>query len=127
MEHKICISFYLREAAIRLHRKALNSINNPSFVEFLLSGDQKTFAVRSCEKKSLRSFRVRVNINSKTDKVEFYSLPLCNVLARLNNWDENGSYRVLGQAYPGQDVMIFDFTDAEAINETDIDGADDND
>jgi len=75
MESKVCISFYLREAAIRIHRKALSSINNPSFVEFLVNSDQKTFAVRSCEKKSLCSFRVRENVNSKTDKVEFSACP----------------------------------------------------
>lgn len=119
MENKICISFYLREAAIRLHRKSLISISSPLFVEFLVNRELKTFAVRSCEEKSLHSFRIRENINSKTDKVEFYSLPLCGALAQLNNWDEFGSYRVWGKAYPDQNIMIFDFSDAEIISDTD--------
>ncbi|MCL1857724.1 MAG: hypothetical protein FWF92_00625 [Oscillospiraceae bacterium] len=117
MENNICISFYLRESAIRIHRKVLNKINNPPFVEFLVSKNPRAFAVRSCGKKDLRSFRVRVNINSKTDKVEFYSLPLCRALARLNDWDENGSYRVYGQAFPSQDVAIFDFLSSKIIND----------
>jgi hypothetical protein len=121
MGNNICISFYLREAAIRIHRKALNSISNPSFVEFLVNSDQKTFAVRSCEKKSLRSFRVRVNINSKTDKVEFYSLPLCRMLAQINNWDIDGSYRVFGRAFPDQDIAVFEFSSSEIINENGMD------
>jgi len=117
MEHKVCISFYLREAAIRIHRRTLNHINNPLFVEFLFSDDKKAFAVRSCRDKSLRSFRVRVNINSQTDKVEFYSLPLCNLLARLNNWDINSSYRVFGKAFPEQDVAVFNFSSSEVISD----------
>ena len=117
MEHNICISFYLRNAAIRIHRKVLNKIHNPLFVEFLINSNQKTFAVRSCEKKGLRSFRVRVNIDSKTDKVEFYSLHFCKALARLNDWDENGSYRVYGRAYPSQDIAVFDFSSSEIIND----------
>lgn len=122
MENNICISFYLREAAIRIHRRTLNSINNPSFVEFLINNEQKTFAVRACGKKSLTAFHVRENIDSKTDKVEFYSLPLCLILARLNNWDENGSYRVFGKAYPEQGVVALDFSNSEAINENGAEG-----
>ena len=45
MDNSICISFYLREAAIRLHRKMLDSINSPSFVEFLISDDRKTLQI----------------------------------------------------------------------------------
>jgi hypothetical protein len=115
MAQNVCVSFYLREAAIRIHRRTLNGINNPPFVEFLVSGDRKTFAVRACEQKSLRSFRVRVNTNSKTDKVEFYSLPLCGLLARLNHWDENDSYRVFGKTFPKQGVAVFDFLSSERI------------
>jgi len=42
------------------------------------------------------------------------------VLTRLNDWDKNGSYRVFGKAYPEQDVLVFNFSDAEIINENDM-------
>jgi hypothetical protein len=117
MDNNICISFYLYKAAIRIHRRMLSSINNPPFIEFLISDDRKTFAVRSCAKKSLQSFRVRLSIDSKIDKVEFYSLPLCRLLTQLNNWDENSSYRVYGKAFPNQCVAVFDFSSSEIIGE----------
>ena len=116
MENHVCISFYLREAAIRIHRKTLDNINNPLFVRFLVSEDRKTFAVKSCAKKDLRSFRIRMNINSKTDKVEIYSSTLCASLAKINGWDENNSYRVYGKAFPNQGIAVFDFSETKAIN-----------
>ena len=115
MENNVCISFYLREAAIRIHRKTLEKINNPSFVRFLVSGDKKSFAIQSCTKKDLRSFRVRLNNNSQTDKVEIYSSPLCTSLASINSWDENHSYRVNGKAFPNQGVVVFDFSRVKVI------------
>ena len=120
MEHEICISFYLREAAIRIHRKSLDGINNPFFVEFMINSEQKTFAVRSCKEKSLRSLRVRMNINSKTDKVEFYSLSLCKLISQLNDWDDKSSYRVYGKEYPEQELAIFNFSTSEIINENEV-------
>lgn len=35
---------------------------------------------------------------------------------RPNNWKENGSYRILGKAYPEQDIAVFEFSDAKAIH-----------
>ena len=116
MENKVCISFYMREAAIRIHRTTLDHINNPPFVRFLVSSDRKTFAIKSCTKKDLRSFRVRLNINSQTDKVEIYSSMLCRALAKTNEWDENNSYRIYGKAFPNQGVAVFDFSNATIIS-----------
>jgi len=93
-------------------------INNPQFVEFLISDDGKTFAVRSCPKNSLRSFRVRLNTNSKTGKVEFYSLSLSRILARINHWNDDSSYRVYGTAFPDQKIAVFDFSSSEIITDT---------
>ena len=114
-KNNVRISFYLRESAIRMHRKMLDSIGNPTFIEFLISDDGKNLAVRSSKEKSLRTFRARINGNRKTDKVEFYSQYLCNFLAQTNNWDQNGSYRIYGNAFFKQGLAIFDLSNSEII------------
>ena len=66
-------------------------------------------------KKDFRSHNVPGKTYRGEGGIDISSYKLCQLIAKLHNWDTERSYRVPGVVYEGKKAAVFDLTRAEVI------------
>ena len=110
----------ITENGMTFSKNAVIKMGKPKNVVLLINEEKKMIAVKICDTneegsiqffKSIRSINVRIN-----NKDFIYTL------SRLMNWNiKEEGYRVLGDWYENEKVMIFDLTKAALLGEKEND------
>lgn len=111
------ISFYLKIYRIHVFVDTLRGIGCPRRICFMISDDGNSLLISPYPKKDLKSH----SIPSKTytyrgeGGVDISSYKLCYLIARMQNWATERSYRIPGTVYEDKRIAIFDLRRAEII------------
>ena len=109
------ISFYLRANRVHVFVDSLRGIGCPKFICFYLQENGRNFAIVPYKKKDFRSHRVPSKVYNGTSGMEVSSLKLCQIIARMYQWDSDRSYRVPGFVLDDRSAAIFNLAQAELI------------
>ena len=113
------ISFYLRANRIHIFIDALRGIDCPKFICFMIEENGKTLIMAPYPKKDFHSHRVSKDVYNGARSMELCSMPLCQIISKLYQWDSNCSYRVPGVIIPKQNIVMFYLDEAEVIEHDD--------
>ena len=117
MNDQSFLSFYLKTNTIRVFKKAIKTIEYPSYVRFLIHPLKLQMAMTPYDKKELTSFRVPVSLlNDETNaSLAIHSKKLCGMVARKMGWTPGKSYRIPGRRLPGVKGFVFYLNEAYEV------------
>ena len=110
------ISFYLKPHRIHIFVDALRGVGCPRFIRFMISSDGSTLVMEPYSKKDFHSHRVSQGVYNGSCGMELCSLPLCNIIAGIHQWEADCSYRVPGLIMPQRKIAVFDLKNGKRIN-----------
>ena len=111
------LSFYLRNNRIHVFLDMLRGIGNPKYICFLIDEKGETLAITPYEKKDFHSHRVPNAVYHGQKSLEVSSKSLCQILAKMYDWDLDCSYRVPGKVLKNNQVAIFYLKKSFQINQ----------
>ena len=119
MSEKTHLSFYLAYNTFRVSTDAVRHVGCPEYVRCLINPDDLRMAMEVYERKGLTSFKVPEKLFSDTKgtSMRIRSKPFCYLLASKMGWDMTKSYRIPGDIFSKQQVVIFDLSQAVVLNE----------
>lgn len=109
------ISFYLVTNRIHVYMNVLREIGSPKRICFMIDDSGSSLIVAPYEKRDLKSHEVPSIVYTSDRSLEINSMKLCRIIADIQNWDLNKSYRVQGRVDKKRKVAIFDLTKNEQI------------
>lgn len=109
------ISFYLKHDRIHVFVDALRRIGSPHRICFMMSDDGNRLMVSPYTKRDLKSHIVPAETYQGDGGLEISSYKLCHLIAGMQNWDNERSYRIPGTVYEDRQVAVFDLKKAEII------------
>lgn len=108
--------FDLKKNRIRIHKKTLHMLGNPSFVQFLVNPETKTIAIRASEHEDNYTEKIKWKRIRGKQCCEFYSKFL---IMRLRyycyDWDQKRTYRITGEIIPEENLATFCLSDSVLI------------
>lgn len=107
------ISFYLGAGRIHIFPQTLRLIGCPKRICFLISPDGQSLLMRGQETRDLRSHRVPPDVYGGSRSFEVSSRKLCGLLAELQGWDLERSYRAPGAVMREHRSVRFSLARAE--------------
>lgn len=110
------ISFYLKAYRIHVFVNSLRGIGSPSRICFMISGDGKNLLVKPYPKRDFKSHSVPDKVYKGEGGLDISSFKLCGLIAQMQHWDGNHSYRIPGTVFSEKKIAIFDLTKAEVID-----------
>lgn len=97
-------------------KSAVIKMNKPSYVELLLNEDDKQLAIRACDKSEEGS--IAFAKSAKSTNVRMNNKDFLNTLSRMMGWDlKESGYRVSGEWFEQEQIMLFDMKQANMIGE----------
>lgn len=117
MGEKTHLSFYLAYNTFRVFTDAVRHVGCPGYVRFLINPDDLRMAMEAYDKKGLTSFKVpgKLFSDTKGTSMRIHSKRFCHLLADKMGWDVTRSYRIPGDIFPRQQVVIFDLSQAVVV------------
>lgn len=112
---KAGVSFSLEAGRIRMFRTTMEQLGNPAYFRFLYNPEQKTIAVQKCSIDTKGAHEVPEIKDG--DSYEINSMPLVRMLYSHCAWKKKISYRVLGEYFDKQKMIVFDLSCALEIHE----------
>ena len=109
------LSFYLKANRIHVFVDALREIGCPVNVCFMIGKNGKTLILKPYPKKDFHSHRVPQDVYRGKKSMEVSSLRLCRIIADMQQWNVNYSYRVPGVIISRQRICVFYLEQAEPI------------
>jgi len=104
-------------------KNAVVKMGKPKYVVLLINEDDKMIAIQICDENEESA--IQFAKNTKSINVRINNKDFLNTLSRLMNWDlKEEGYRVLGEWYESEQVMIFDLTKVTPIGEKDNENVD---
>ena len=106
----------ITDNGITFSKNAVTKMGKPKNVVLLMNEEKKMIAVQICdanEEGSIQFFKNIKSINVRINNKDFIY-----TLSRLMNWNiKEEGYRILGDWYENEQVMIFDLTKAALLGE----------
>ena len=106
----------ITDNGITFSKNAVIKMGKPKNVVLLMNEEKKMIAVQICdanEEGSIQFFKNIKSINVRINNKDFIY-----TLSRLMNWNiKEEGYRILGDWYENEQVMIFDLTKADLLGE----------
>ena len=106
----------ITDNGITFSKNAVIKMGKPKNVVLLMNEEKKMIAVQICdanEEGSIQFFKNIKSINVRINNKDFIY-----TLSRLMNWNiKEEGYRILGDWYENEQVMIFDLTKAALLGE----------
>lgn len=110
----------ITDNGITFSKNAVIKMGKPKNVILLMNEEKKMIAVQICdanEEGSIQFFKNTKSINVRINNKDFIY-----TLSRLMNWNiKEEGYRVLGDWYENEQIMIFDLTKAALLGEKEND------
>lgn len=101
------LSFYLKANRIHVFVDALREIGCPVNICFMIGENGKTLILKPYPKKDFHSHRVPQDVYRGKKSMEVSSLRLCRIIADMQQWNVNYSYRVPGVIISRQRICVF--------------------
>ena len=112
---KTYISFYLSQYKIHIFKKSISEIGNPKYIRFLVKENEPSIIMEAYNKKDFHSHRVKPNTKDSRG-MEVSSYLLCKIIKNRMGWVDGKSYRVQGNVYPSQQIVVYDLKSAVEIS-----------
>lgn len=109
------LSFYLKANRIHVFVDALREIGQPTNICFMVGENGKTLILKPYPRKDFHSHRVPQDVYRGKKSMEVSSLRLCRIIAQMQCWNADYSYRVPGVILPRQRLCVFHLDQAERI------------
>lgn len=109
------LSFYLRANRIHIFTEALRGIGCPSYICFMLSPTGESLIIKPYPRKDYHSHRVPKEVYLGKKSMEISSMRLCRMIASMQGWNDQYSYRVPGKVLKQQGLVLFQLEQAECI------------
>ena len=113
----------ITDNGITFSKNAVIKMGKPKNVVLLMNEEKKMIAVQICdanEEGSIQFFKNIKSINVRINNKDFIY-----TLSRLMNWNiKEEGYRILGDWYENEQVMIFDLTKAALLGEKETENDD---
>lgn len=106
------ISVYLRQNRIHICIDTLRGIGKPSRICFLINQRKDKLVMVPYDKMDFKSHKVSYKGKGG---IEINSIRLCRLLAELNDWDLECSYRIPGKVIVNQNVALFSLKQAQRL------------
>lgn len=119
--HQTYLSFYLKANRIHVFVDALRGIGSPSRICFMVEENGKTLLIAPYEKRDFKSHGVPPEVYHGAGGIEVSSMKLCHIIANLHHWDLARSYRIPGMILSDKKVAVFQLTEAEDVDRTEVD------
>ncbi len=112
------ISFYFRCNTIRIFKKTMRTLGSPKFIRFRVHENGRYMLLEPFDRITQSStFRVPSNLEDENGNMDIHSKPFMWVIAKQMGWDITRSYRVPGEVYQSEKIVVFDLTKAVIITE----------
>lgn len=100
---------------VTFSKSILIKMDQPEYVVLMMNEQQKKVAIQICEKDTPGAAKFAKD--KKVLNVRWNNKDFLNTVSRLMDWNlKEDGYRVLGEWYEQEKVMIFDLSEAEKIN-----------
>lgn len=113
--HDTYLSFYLKVNRIHVFVKALRGIGSPGRICFMISDDGQKLVIKPYAIRDFKSHSIPPGIYQGNGRFEVSSKKLCRIIARMQNWNTDRSYRVPGTVLSDNQVVVFSLSDATTI------------
>lgn len=112
------ISFYHRCNTVRVFKKTMRALGSPKFIRFRVHENGRYMLLEPFDRISQNStFRVPVNLEDENGNMDIHSKPFTRAIAKKMGWDITRSYRIPGEVYQSEKIVVFDLTKAVIITE----------
>ena len=113
---KAYISFYLKSSKILIFKEALREVGNPRRICFMIDNTGRYLLMLPYSVRDLKSHAVpQVVYQEQRRDMRICSKKLCSMLAKLHDWDPQGSYRVYGTPNKEKNLIVLDLKKTEPI------------
>ena len=113
---KMIVVIDVTRCLIRIHRKTLEALEKPAYINLLINPEKPSFAIMSSEKNQ-RSYRIpweKLSVNGKS--FELYCTELIrNIKAICKDWRGKGAYKLLGELNSNSGIIQFDMKKAVEV------------
>lgn len=109
------VSFKLRSGRITVFKTTLDILGRPEYFQFMLSPEDKMFAIQACEMGDDGAHRLPEV--TPRDYIEVNSKALVRFVYLTCGWNEKYTYRIPGIAHLEQRLVSFDLLKALEIHE----------
>ena len=109
------LSFYLKANRIHVFVNSLRHMGSPSRICFMISDDGHNLLITPYSKRDFKSHAVPQRVYKGDGSFEVSSYKLCRLIAGMQNWDLERSYRIPGNVLPEKKVAVFNLREAEPI------------
>ncbi len=115
--HSPALVIDLKYMAIRIHRSTLEALENPEYIELLVSPSLSTLAIRASSKTTTAQRINRQKLDT-SQSIMLYSTPLVqNILNISPDWEIGCKYKMVGIAIPDRSMIVFEMRKARKIHE----------
>lgn len=109
---------------VSFSKAAVVRLGKPEYAKLLINSEQKMFAVQASDE---HDDEANIFYRKKSNNVvtaRWNSKELLQMISKMMEWNlEDASYKILGEYYPDESVLIFDLKKSEIIS-NDADGED---
>ena len=105
---------FINRGSVTFSRGALDCLNYPAYVQFLIDPEKHVFAVRVCKGNEAKASAFSKPRGEQTSTVCSNVRAVHDAVAHLiPSYDETKRYRVRGQYFPEEKTLCFPMNDAE--------------
>lgn len=110
------ITLDIRQGRIRIYKRTLRLLDRPKYIRLLVNPEVSTLAIQPVSKPKGCYHRIDWRVLDGCNCCELHSLYLVEKLRDVcADWKSNDSYRIRGTFYPKDNIISFNFKDAEPI------------
>ena len=101
---------------VTFNKSVVIKMGYPDFVKLLIDSSDCQIALQKCEESDDNSVQFHKERKNGVQSVRWNAKDLLNTISKITEWDlSQKSYRVTGEYYPEQEVMLFDLKDAREL------------
>ena len=119
MKAEVSLSIDMKKSRLRIHKTTLNQLGNVGYIQLLVNPTDKILAVRGSEARCKDSHSLaRVQLNPDNCFELYSKMLVAKIMALLPGLDEECTYRIPGEAHPGDNIAFFPLRSIQKVEVT---------
>lgn len=115
-EVKYNISLNYRAGTVRVHKKAVDVLGVPKFVQFLINQEARILYMRGINSRDNNCLEVPSAEFRKRNQYTLHGRYFIKKISELANWSLDCPYIIQGEFFPEHNIIVFKLDEAIAYN-----------
>ena len=107
----------LKYNIIRIHRSTLTALNNPRYIDIIVSPTKGKIGIRAQLERTPTSQAINTKALALQRSIQLYSTELLKELLTISpDWEEGHIYKMEGELIDSESIVIFSVSDSAIIH-----------